>query len=216
MTTTILIADDHAIMRDGLRFLLEAEEDLAVIGSAGDGDAVVELARQLHPDIILMDIEMPGQSGIDATLALRDCCPRTRVVVLSMHLTTEHVYRALSAGARGYLIKEAAGKQVIAAIRAVMAGERYLSKRVVDLITEAFLAGYQPVSTTNPLQVLSPREREIVHLVIAGQSSKEIAQTLSLSPKTIDTYRSRIMDKLGVHDLCALGRKAQELGIVPP
>jgi DNA-binding NarL/FixJ family response regulator len=215
MATTILIADDHAVMRDGLRFLLEAEKDFEVVGDTGDGNEVVDLVDQLHPDIVLMDIMMPGRSGIEAAQAVHECCPETRVLILSMHLTVEHIYRALRAGACGYLIKEAAGRQVIDAIRAVMDGQRYFSKRVVDLMTDAFLESYHPSSTVDHGDLLSAREREIMQMVIAGHSSREIAEALFLSPSTVDTYRARVMNKLGVHDISSLVRKGIELGITP-
>jgi DNA-binding NarL/FixJ family response regulator len=216
MSITILIADDHAVMRDGLQFLLASQEDFQVVSGAGDGVEAVEMACQHRPDVVLMDIAMPGMSGIDATHAIRQCSPATRVVILTMHATIEHIYAALVAGAQGYLVKESAGHQVLAAIRAVMAGERYFSKEIVTLITDAFLTLYHPATFPSPaVEALSPREREIVQLVIAGKTSKEIALLLRLSPKTVDTYRSRIMDKLGVHDLCSLTRKSLELGIAP-
>ncbi|MHB9023872.1 MAG: response regulator [Armatimonadota bacterium] len=214
MKATILIADDHCVVRDGLRLLLESQDDMQVVGETGDGYEVVEMVKRFHPVIVLMDIAMPGQNGIDAARAIRECCPETRVVILSMHASIEYVYQALTAGARGYLEKEAAGTQVVAAIRAINAGEWYFSKTITDAILEEFLRLYRVTPSTSPTDRLSAREREILQLVLAGKSSKDIAQTLSLSPKTVDTYRSRLMEKLGVHDLPSLTRLGIELGLL--
>lgn len=215
MAVTILLADDHAVIRDGLRYFLEAQDNLEVVGDAGDGYEVVDQAQRFHPDIILMAIDMPGQNGIDATRVIHQNCPQTQVVILSMHSTLDYVHEALSAGAQGYLSKEVNGKEVISAIVSVMAGKRYLCSRVTEMITEAFLDSYHQSPAIDITGMLSQREREVLALVISGHSSKEIAEMLFLSPNTVDTYRSRIMHKLGVTDLSALLRKCIELDIKP-
>lgn len=216
MAINVMIADDHAIMRDGLRQLISTQQDMVVVGETDDGLEVINLARQCHPDIILMDVTLHNQTGIEAARAICTICPSIRVVILSMHLTAEHVYQALSAGAQSYLIKEVAGQQVLTAIRSTMAGHHYFCEQTTAVITSAFLASFHATPAKGSFDDLSPREREILQFVTAGQSSKEIAERLSLSPSTVDTYRSRIMTKLDVHDIGSLVRKCIDLGITPP
>ena len=211
MTIRVLIADDHTIVRDGLRALLEAERDIQVVGDAADGRDVVRQAAQLCPDVALVDIAMPELNGIEASRQIREACPSAQVIILSMHSTAEHIFQALQAGARGYLLKESAGKEVIAAIRAVHAGQRYLSQKISDQALDDYARQREP----GPLARLSPREREILQLVVEGKSSAEIAALLSLSPKTVETYRSRMMDKLGVGDLPGLVKFAIQHGLTP-
>lgn len=201
MKMRIYIADDHAVIRDGLRALLEAREDMEVIGDAGDGRQAVTEATQLKPDVVIMDISMPGRNGIDAAALLREAVPSTRVIILSMHATTEHVFRALQAGARGYLLKNSAGAELVDAVRAVHAGKRYFSQKIADLLVEDYVREGRP---TGPIGALSPREREILQLTVEGHTSAEVGRLLSLSPKTVETYRSRLMQKIGVADLVGL------------
>jgi DNA-binding NarL/FixJ family response regulator len=211
MTIRVLIADDHAIVRDGLRALLEAERDIQVVGDAADGRDAVRQAAQLCPDVVLVDIAMPELNGIEASRQIREVCPSAHVIILSMHSTAEHIFRALQAGARGYLLKESAGQEVIAAVRAVHAGQRYLSHKISNQALDDYARQREP----GPLDRLSPREREILQLVVEAKSSAEIAALLSLSPKTVETYRSRLMDKLGVGDLPGLVKFAIQHGLTP-
>lgn len=211
MTIRVLLADDHAVMRDGLKALLEAAPDIRVVGEAADGRTAVRRVSELKPDVVIMDISMPELNGIEAARLMRERYADTRVVVLSMHSNTEHVYRALEAGALGYMLKESAGTEVVAAVRSVHAGHRYLSP---SLAAAALEAG-EPIRRASPFERLSTRERQVLQLVVEGKSSAEIAGIVHLSPKSVDTYRSRVMKKLGVGDLPALIKLAIQHGITP-
>jgi DNA-binding NarL/FixJ family response regulator len=210
MTITVLLADDHAVVRDGLRFLLESAGDIRVIAQAGDGRQAVEQAMLYQPQVVIMDISMPMLNGIEATRQICAACPHTRVVMLSIHSDYEYIYRALQAGASGYLLKESAGAEVEAAVLSVQAGHRYLSQKIDAVALEGFL---QPHHEKSPLEGLSRREREVLQLTVEGKTSAAIAELLSLSPKTVETYRSRTLLKLGIHDLPALVKFAIQHGI---
>ena len=208
--TTVVLADDHAVVRDGLRVLLEAQSDISVVGDAANGRQAVRLALQLHPDVVVMDIAMPELNGIEATQQIHDASPSTQVLILSMHSTAEHIFRALQAGARGYLLKDSAGAEVVAAVRAVHAGRRYLGQKIASAVLDDYISERH---RSSPLDSLSPRERQILQLVVEGKSSAEAAALLFLSPKTVDTYRSRMMQKLGIGDLPSLVKFAIQHGI---
>jgi DNA-binding NarL/FixJ family response regulator len=210
MTIRVLIADDHAILRDGLKALLSASRDIDIVAEVGNGREAVRRAQELNPDVVIMDIAMPDLNGVDAVRLLREKCPSTRIVMLSMHSSSEHVFRAFNAGATGYLLKESAGAEVESAVRAASVGRRYISRSI------AALAPPQTEGRSrSPLESLSARERQVLQLVVEGHSSTEIAQQVHLSPKTVETYRSRLMRKLGVSDLPALVKFALEHGITP-
>jgi len=215
MAIKVFLADDHAVVRDGLRALLEAQAEITVVGDATNGRKAVDQVRKLRPDVVVMDIAMPELNGIEATQQIRESCPSTQVVILSMHSSPEHVFRALQAGARGYLIKESAGKEVALAVRALHAGRRYFSQQITDTVIDDYLHQRQFSSDQSPLGSLSPREREVLQLVVEGKSSAETANTLYLSIKTVETYRSRIMEKLGIHNLPSLVKFAIQHGITP-
>jgi DNA-binding NarL/FixJ family response regulator len=208
---TVLIADDHAVVRDGLLALLAKAEDLQVVGVAGNGRDVIDLAQRTRPDVVVMDIGMPELDGVEATRRLRETHPESRVLILSMHLSSEHVVRALHAGANGYVVKESAGEEVVEAIRAVFSGRRYLSHQISELMIDDFLRDGVQVS---PLDRLSLRESDVLKLVVEGHTSADIAERLALSSKTVETYRARIMRKLGVKDTVALVKFAMRHGIV--
>lgn len=210
---TIILADDHAIVRDGLRSLLEAHSELKVIGDAANGRDALQLVDHSCPDIAILDIAMPEMNGIEATRQINDICPKTQVIILSMHATSKHVYRALQAGARGYLLKASAGFEVVDAIHAVFEGRRYLSQKISDIIIEDYITQREIEEAENPLDRLSAREREILQLVVEGKSSSDIAQILSLSSSTVDTYRSRLMQKLAINDIPTLVKFAIRHGI---
>jgi DNA-binding NarL/FixJ family response regulator len=211
----VFVADDHAVVRDGLRSLLEAEGDISVVGEAADGHQTVRRVQELNPDVVIMDIAMPKLNGIEATQQIHETCPSTRVIILSMHATAEHIFRALQAGAQGYLVKESAGREVVMGVRAVHSGTRHLSQHISDKVIEDYLYRRQTTPTKSPLERLSSREREVLQLVVEGKSSAEIADVLRLSPKTIETYRSRMMQKLGVNDLPSLVKFAIHHGLTP-
>src|SRR5580693_2174967 len=194
----ILVVDDHGIVREGLTLLLDKQGHMKVVGAAGDGKQAVFEAKRLKPDVVVMDLVLPELSGIDATLRILDALPNTRVVILSVCDTSEHVFRALRAGARGYVLKEGAGAEIACAVQAVFDGTRYLSPRITGVLIDGLIGNSSPRS---PIERLSRREREVMHLTVEGASSADIAQQLSLSRKTVDTYRSRLMEKLGVENL---------------
>lgn len=209
MPITVFVADDHAIVREGLASLLAAQPDLSVIGTAADGRDALRQVAKLLPDVVIVDISMPQMNGIEAAREIRDRLPQTRLVILSMHSSVEHVFHALEAGAAGYVLKESAGKEIIDAVRAVHAGRRYLSPRVAEMMAD--VVGRS--STSSPLNRLSKRERQILQLVAEGRSSVRIAATLHLSPKTVDTYRSRLMQKLHISDTAGLVKFAIQHGL---
>lgn len=215
MSITVLLADDHTIVRDGLRYLLEAEPDIEVVGDAADGREAVELVAQLKPDVAIVDITMPELNGFDATLQLLQICPSTEVIILSMHANTRHVARALQAGAHGYLIKESAGTEVIEAVRVVNAGHRYLSQIISDALIDDYVSQCRMMEHRDSLELLSARERQVLQFVVEGRSSAEIGSILNLSPKTVGSYRSRLMHKLDISDIPSLVKYAVQQGLTP-
>jgi DNA-binding NarL/FixJ family response regulator len=212
MTISIVIVDDHAIVREGLAQVLALQPDLKVIGSSGDGRNGVKLIGELRPDVVILDISMPGLNGIEVARQVRERWADCAVVILSMHASSEYIFQAMEAGALGYLKKESAGRDIVEAARAVHAGRRYLGPGIAEAVAEHLASG-KPGD--NPLQLLSRREREILQLVAEGHSSAEIGALLFLSPKTVDSYRSRLMGKLGLTDVPALVKFAVRHGIVP-
>ncbi|MBX7258165.1 MAG: response regulator transcription factor [Candidatus Hydrogenedentes bacterium] len=215
MPLSVILADDHAVMRDGLRLILENQEGIRVVGDAGDGYAAVTLAKEHQPDIALLDVTMPNLNGIEAAHRIREVSPRTRVVILSVHDTSEHIFRALEAGAMGYLLKECAGREVVKAVRELMAGRRYLSQTIAETVLDDYIRRRGSEADSSPLALLSRREREVLQLVVEGKSSKEIAAIIHCSPKTVDTHRSHLMRKLNVSDLPTLIRFAIAHGLIP-
>ena len=209
----VLIADDHAIVREGLRYILEANADIQVVGEAADGRQAVAEAKKVKPRIVVMDIAMPELNGIEATRQLLEELPSVKIIVLSMHYSTEHIFQALQAGAKGFLIKESAGKELIRAVRAVYAGQRYLSQKVDEILIEDYLMQRKNIKSPSPLESLSPREREILQLVAEGKTSAAIADILFLSSKTVETYRSRLMQKVGLKDVAGLIKFAIAQGL---
>ena len=212
MNISVFLADDHRILRDGLRMLLEAQRDIHVAGEADDGRQAVGGILLSKPEIVLMDITMPELNGIEATRQIQEELPAAKVVILSVHGDSEHVYRAFQAGARGYLLKESAGSEVVEAVRSVHAGRRYLSHKLIQAGMDEYIYERQKRS---PLDQLSGREREVCQLTVEGNTSAEIAEKLGLSPKTVETYRSRVMEKLGVEDITGLVRYAISNGLTP-
>ena len=213
MAVRILIADDHALVRDGLRMNLEARGDFVVVGNAVNGRDALAKALALVPDVIIMDIGMPELNGIEATRLVCERLPAVKVLILSMYGSSEHCYRAVRSGARGYILKESAGEEVVTAVGAIMRGRHYFGAGVVNPL-ENPSGGQQPQKS--PLESLSRRELEICQLVVEGKSSSEIAALLTLSSKSVDTYRSRLMRKLGVGNVPSLVSFALQHGVTPP
>jgi DNA-binding NarL/FixJ family response regulator len=211
MAIRVLIADDHGVVAEGLRHLVEAQPDMSVVGCVGDGREAVECARASRPDVVLMDLSMPELNGADAARAILDDLPECRVIMLSMYASREHVRRALHAGVTGYVVKGSAGKEVVEAIRAAHSGQRYLSARVADLLVDEGAPGPED----DPLAKLSARERQVLQLLAEGRTGGEIARRLALSQKTVETYRARLVQKLGIRDVAGLVRFAIQRGIVP-
>ena len=205
----ILLADDHTLVRAGIRALVQSFADVEVVAEAADAMEAVVLAKAHQPDVVLMDITMKDTSGLRAAAQLRDDLPKTRVIILSMHATEDFVSQALRAGAAGYLLKDAATNELEVALQAVMRGETYLSPRISKAVVERYLrAGAQP------LDALTPRQREILKLIAEGQSTKEIAYTLGVSIKTVETHRAQLMDRLEIRDIAGLVRFAIKVGLV--
>jgi DNA-binding NarL/FixJ family response regulator len=204
-----MIADDHALMRDGIKALLACDIDVQVVAEASDGREALRSYLSVQPDVLLMDIAMPDLNGIEALRSIRERDECARVVMLSMHSDAEYVFRAYEAGASGYLLKEAAGKELKQAIRSVYEGRVYRSSALGHLDTKA----ERGRDLVGPLQSLSARERQVLQLATEGRSSAEIATIVHLSPKTVDTYRSRVMKKLGVGDVVTLVKFALKHGV---
>jgi DNA-binding NarL/FixJ family response regulator len=198
---SVLLADDHAILLDGLRALLEAESDLKVVGRAINGEEAVRLARQLRPDVAIVDINLPVMNGVEATRRIRESSPSTAILILSAHVSAHHMDRALRAGAVGYVVKASPGPELVKAVRAIVEGKRYLS---------ASLAGNM---RRDPLASLTVREREVLQLIADGKSNTAAASILGLSPRSVETYRARLMQKLGIENLPTLVKFAIRHGM---
>ena len=210
MTIRVLIADDHGVVAEGLRFVVEAQEDMEVIACVLDSREAVRRSIETHPDVVLIDHAMPLLNGAEATHLIRERCPETHVIILSMYSNRVHVLRALQAGATGYVVKKSAAKEVVDAIRAVYKGERYLSKELADSVIDEAV---HKTGSGDPLERLSSRERQVLQMLAEGHAVAHIAATLSLSPKTVETYRARMMEKLDIHDFATLVKFAIQHGI---
>ena len=210
MTIRVLIADDHGVVAEGLSHLVGSQPEMEVVGLAEDGRDAVRAAMETRPDIVLMDHGMPLLNGTEATRLVRERCVETKVIMLSMYSDAVHVYRALQAGASGYIIKRSVAKEVVDAIVAVHRGGRYLSRQLADVVIDHVVHRSAP---EDPLERLSSRERQVLQLLAEGHSVAEIAGTLSLSPKTVETYRARMMEKLGIYELAGLVRFAIQQGV---
>ncbi|MFZ5817589.1 MAG: response regulator [Bacillota bacterium] len=217
MTTRVLICDDHMMVRQGVRMVLQSEPDIELIGEAGRGEEAVQLAAALEPDVVIMDISLPDISGIEATRRIKESTPSTHVIGLTMHEEEPYVLELLRAGAEGYIVKRSAAADLVGAIRAVMQGQAILD----PAITKAVVTGYvsrpapQPPEPAEPCP-LTPREREILILVAEGNTNAEIARKLYISEKTVQTHRSNILDKLNIHDRTELVRYAIRQGLIEP
>jgi DNA-binding NarL/FixJ family response regulator len=195
----VLLADDHTILRDGIRALLDDQADIEVIGEAKDGQATVKMTAQLQPDVVVMDIAMPLLNGLEATRQIQRDCPQVKVLILTMHENEEYIRQVLAAGALGYVLKDAAAHDLLGAIRAVYQGEAVLSPAITRLVIEDYLrwGDIRPPDSTNGL---TSREREVLQLIAEGYTNKEIAEILCLSIKTVQSHRTNLMSKLDLHD----------------
>lgn len=208
----VLLADDHDLVRAGIRSLLQTISGVKVLAEADDGRKALDLVRTHQPDVVLMDIAMPGLNGLDATSRIVKEFPRTRVIILSMHRSEEHVLGALRSGAAGYLLKDASPFELETAVRSVARGESYLSPPISRQVIE----DYRQRVSAGPLDLLTPRQREILQLIAEGRSTKGIASLLEISVKTVETHRAQLMERLDVHDVPGLVRYAMRTGLITP
>ena len=210
----VIVADDHTLVRAGIRALLEKLSRVEVVGEAGDGREVLTLVKLHRPDVVLMDISMPGLNGLDAAARMAREFPEVRVIILTMHNNEEYYWRALKAGAAGYLLKKAASVELETALRRVMHGDIYLSHEIsVRLVKKFPLHGIS--GRKSPREQLTDRQREVLQLIAEGQNTKEIGEILKVSPKTIEYHRMKLMDRLNMHDIPGLVRFALRMGLIP-
>ena len=212
MSTSILLVDDHAIIRQGLCSLLEKQPDIEVIAGADNGRKALELVRKLIPDIVIMDVTMPGLNGIEATRQIYSQLPQVKVIALSIHTNRRFISDMLRAGAAGYILKECLFDELVQAIQAVAAGDTYLSPRITGVVVEDYINRLS-TDVDSPLSLLTSREREVLQLVAEGKSTKQIALKLHVSNKTIEANRRQIMDKLGLHSIAELTKYAIREGL---
>lgn len=210
----IVLADDHTVVRSGLRVLLERHQNFEVVAEAENGRDAVTLSTSLHPDIVVMDVGMPLLNGIEATAALLKQSPSTGVIVLSMYSDESYVMRALKAGARGYLLKDSAAPDLLSAIDAVSNGRSFFSPSIRELLAEDYVRVLRQKGEVDSYELLSPREREILQLLAEGKTNKEVAATLFISPYTVETHRGNILEKLGLHSAAELILYAVRKGII--
>jgi two-component system, NarL family, response regulator NreC len=214
MKLRVLLGDDHTLLRHGLRKILEERRDWQVVGEAGDGREVVRLATTLTPDVAILDIGMPLLNGIDATRQILKRVPPCKVLILSMHADEGYIVRALQAGARGYLLKDSAGADLLKAVAAVAAGKTFFSSVVAQSMLDDYMRRLGDAAITDPYDSLSEREREIFQLIAEGHSNKDVAVILSISPATVETHRAHILEKLDVHNTAELVLYAVRKGII--
>ena len=212
----ILIADDHAVMRAGLRLLLDGQDDMQVVDEAGDGWQTVEKAVALRPDIVLLDITMPGLSGLEAARQIRQKAPEVKLVVLTMHDDEAYLRQFLQIGAAGYIVKKAADTELVAAIRAVHRGESFIHPSLTRVLIDRYLQQPPPARAKGPAEELTPRETEVLRLVAQGYTSQQIADQLSISVNTVETHRAHVMEKLGLRGRAQLVRYAIARGLLTP
>jgi len=205
----ILLADDHAVVRRGFQMILAEQSDMEIVGEAGNGREALELAAKLKPDVVVMDVAMPELNGIEATRRMAESAPHARVLALSMHKDSVYVRETLRAGARGYLLKDSVAADLVNAVRAVASGEGYLSPAVSDAVLDDYRR-----HVTNPIDLLTSREREVLQMLAEGKTNKEIAAVLNLSVYTVDAHRGRIMEKLNMHSINELVRFAVRNGLI--
>jgi two-component system response regulator NreC len=212
-TIRVFLVDDHTILRQGLRAMLEGREDMELVGEAADGRTAVREVLRTQPDVVVMDVAMPHLNGIEATRQIRRDCPATQVLILSMHTDEEYVIEALRAGAAGYLVKDSAASELVVALHAVRREQPYFSAAVASILVDD--SGKNGPGETAPPEAprLTPREREVIQLIAEGYTNLQIAQALHISVKTVETHRQHIMDKLNIHDIAGLVKYAIRHGL---
>ncbi len=213
-SSRVLLADDHAVLRSGLRLLLTSQNEFEVVGEASSGIETLSLAEQLQPDLILLDLSMPALGGLDALPTLRKLVPSARILILTMHDDPQYLRQALKHGASGYVLKKAADSELLSAMRSVLRGEVYVHPSMTRILLEDMLPESQPGDNEDSWGSLSEREQEVLKMVALGHTSAEIAEQLSLSAKTVETYRARGMEKLGLRTRAALVKFALQEGLI--
>jgi two-component system response regulator NreC len=213
MAAKVLLVEDLALTRSGMRVLLEKSSDILVVGEAGDGREACKVAPKLNPDVILMDVAMPEMNGIEATRQIRKSLPRVRIIMLSMHADRQYIFESLRAGASGYVLKTAALTEVLAAIKTVLEGGTYLSSSLSRVVLDDYLRRARGDQTESEVEKLSAREREVLQLLAEGNSSSEIARRLHISSRTVDTHRQHVMEKLDIHSIAGLTKFAIRHGL---
>lgn len=208
----VILADDHGLVRAGIRSLLEELPGVSVVGEAADGREAIHLIEAEHPDLVFMDVAMPGLNGLEAARRIAASSPHSRLVILSMHANEEYVLRALHSGVSGYMLKDSSTTELAAAVRAIRQGETYLSPSISSRLTEYVRRTTEPPRSS--LDQLTPRQREILQLIAEGNTTRQIAHKLGLSPKTVEAHRSQLMDRLDIHDIAGLVRYAIQVGLV--
>ncbi len=217
----ILLADDHTVVRNGLRFLFKTNKEFSVVGEAPNGAEAVQMAARLGPDVVILDISMPKMNGIEATRQIREKSPNTKILILTIHVDEQYVQEMIQAGANGYVLKDADRGELFSAVRAVASSEPFFSPHISRLILDRFVRKGKAPATgrlSKEAEKLTRRENEVLRLIAEGLTSKEIAEKLFLSPTTVNTHRANLMQKLGIHDMARLVRFAMEHGLVqgPP
>jgi len=210
----VLLAEDHTIVRKGLRSLLDAEAGIEVVGEAGDGREAVRKVQQLSPDIVVMDIAMPGLNGLEGTRQIRKRFPEVKVVILTMHTDEEYILQILASGASGYVVKQAAPRELVSAIQSVHRGGSFFSPSISKKIVEGYIRQAEATVEANSYQKLTEREREVLQLIAEGHSTREIGQLLHISGKTVETHRAHLTDKLDIHSVAELTQYAIRKGVI--
>lgn len=213
-TIRVLLAEDHALVRAGLCALLRNMPGTEIVAEAGDGQEALRLIREHQPDVVLLDITMPGLNGLEVLVRIADDCPQARVIILSMHANEEYVRQALRTGARGYVLKDASAADLEQAIKAVVRGEPYLSAAISKRVIDEYSKGRD--GEPGPLELLTSRQREILQLIAEGHATKDIAHILQISAKTVETHRAQLMERLDIHDVPGLVRYAIRIGLISP
>jgi two-component system response regulator NreC len=213
--TKVLLVDDHAILREGIRLVLDAQAGIAVVGEAEDGRQALDMVERLHPDVVVMDIAMPNLNGAEATRQIKRRFPQTKVVILTMHENQQYLLQIINAGATGCVLKRAAGTELVEAVRAAARGESWFSPSMTSMLLDDYRVRLQR-DVEDESKLLTEREREVLQLVAEGKTNKEIAENLVVSIKTVQTHRAHIMEKLGAHDRTDLVKYAIRMGMITP